>query len=280
MLNRPPKTYQSMTLQYQTGHAAALEDLKQSFDSPAAWWVISKQQVLSRYRRTILGPWWITLQRLFFIAGLSLLFGALLGRDIAEFIPYVAIGFIVFSVLVSSLNTSATLITANISVLKNSAMPVSILNFRFISTTLIQLGHDLVAVVITLLVLHRNWTEAAFLSVLGLALVLINAFAISFWVAPLAARFRDLAPLIQTLSSVFMFITPIFWYPDDLAGSQRNLLTVWNPFAYLLEIVRSPILGDAVSPLSWILAIGFTLMNLAVGFFAFSFSRQRLRYWV
>ena len=280
MLDRPPKTYQSMTLQYQTGHSAALEDLKQSIQSPAAWWVISKQQVLSKYRRTILGPWWITLQRLFFIAGLSLLFGTLLGRDIADFIPYVAIGFIVFSVLVSSLNTSATLITANISVLKNSAMPVSILNFRFISTTLIQLGHDLVAVAITLLVLHRDWSEAALLSVLGLALVLINAFAISFWVAPLAARFRDLAPLIQTLSSVFMFITPIFWYPDDLAASQRNLLTAWNPFAYLLEIVRSPILGDAVSPLSWISAISFTLVNLALGFYAFSFSRQRLRYWV
>ncbi len=280
MLDRPPKTYQSMTLQYQTGHSAALEDLKQSIQSPAAWWVISKQQVLSKYRRTILGPWWITLQRLFFISGLSLLFGTLLGREIADFIPYVAIGFIVFSVLVSSLNTSATLITANISVLKNSAMPVSILNFRFISTTLIQLGHDLVAVAITLLVLHRDWSEAAFSSVLGLALVLINAFAISFWVAPLAARFRDLAPLIQTLSSVFMFITPIFWYPDDLAASQRNLLTAWNPFAYLLEIVRSPILGDAVSPLSWISAISFTLFNLALGFYAFSFSRQRLRYWV
>jgi ABC-type polysaccharide/polyol phosphate export permease len=280
VLDRPPKTYQSMTLQYQTGHSAALEDLKQSIQSPAAWWVISKQQVLSKYRRTILGPWWITLQRLFFISGLSLLFGTLLGREIADFIPYVAIGFIVFSVLVSSLNTSATLITANISVLKNSAMPVSILNFRFISTTLIQLGHDLVAVAITLLVLHRDWSEAAFSSVLGLALVLINAFAISFWVAPLAARFRDLAPLIQTLSSVFMFITPIFWYPDDLAASQRNLLTAWNPFAYLLEIVRSPILGDAVSPLSWISAISFTLFNLALGFYAFSFSRQRLRYWV
>lgn len=280
MLDRPPKMYQSMTLQYQSGHAAALADLRQSIDSPAAWWVISKQQILSKYRRTILGPWWITLQRLFFIAGLSLLFGALMGRDIAEFIPYVATGFIVFSVMVGSLNTSATLITANIAVLKNSAMPISILNFRYMSSTIIQLGHDLVALAVILLLINQNWTSAAFLSVIGLALVLINAFAISFWVAPLAARFRDLAPLIQTLSSVFMFITPIFWYPDDLAASQRNLLTVWNPFAYLLEIVRSPILGDAVSPLSWALAITFTLANVAIGFFAFSYSRQRLRYWV
>jgi ABC-type polysaccharide/polyol phosphate export permease len=280
MEQKPPTTYQSMTLQYQSGHKAAVQDLMQSIHTPAAWWVISKQQVLTKYRRTILGPWWITLQRLFFIAGLSLLFGTLLGRDIATFIPYVATGFIVFGVTVGSLNSSATLITANVAVLKNSAMPISIINFRFLSTTLIQLGHDLVALSVVLLLTHRNWTDAAVLSVFGLAIVLVNAFAISFWVSPLAARFRDLAPLIQTLSSVFMFITPIFWHPDDLGSGGREWLTVWNPFAYLLEIVRSPLLGESVSSLSWILAIGITLLNVALGFYVFSYSRQKLRYWV
>jgi ABC-type polysaccharide/polyol phosphate export permease len=44
--------------------------------------------------------------------------------------------------------------------------------------------------------------------------------------------------------------------------------------------VRSPLLGETVSPLSWILAVGITLLNAAIGFYAFSYSRQKLRYWV
>lgn len=275
-----PVHLQSMTLQYQSGYKSAWEDLKQSYRLKDAWWTISQQHVLSKYRRTFLGPWWITLQRILFIVGLSFLFSSLMKIDITSFIPYVAIGFIVFGTLVSSLNGSVSLVTGNMSVLKNSSMPTSIINFRFFAANIIQLGHDFLALVVILVVLQIKWEDTTLLAIPGIALVLANSFAFSFWISPLAARFRDLGPLISSLSSVLMFITPIFWQVDDLDESVRTLLTFWNPFSYLLEVVRSPILGTGINWVHWSLAIIFTVANLGIGFLAFNYSRHKLRYWV
>jgi hypothetical protein len=55
------------------------------------------QAIRSQYRRTYLGPWWLTVQQIIFVAGLSLLFGTLMGRDLKTFVPYVAVGFIAFN---------------------------------------------------------------------------------------------------------------------------------------------------------------------------------------
>ena len=67
-----------MTQRYRPGFRAALDDLADGLHLWRSWWLLSWQQVRSQYRRTVLGPWWISIQRAIFFAGLSLLFGVLM----------------------------------------------------------------------------------------------------------------------------------------------------------------------------------------------------------
>ena len=66
---------------------------------------------------------------------------------------------------------------------------------------------------------------------------------------------------------------------DSLRGRERAALLVWNPFWYLMDSVRAPLLG---SPARTVLtgAVVITLVNVLVGAGVFAWSRSRLPYWV
>ena len=71
-----------------------LADLRAGLKQWPIWWTLPVERVKANYRRTYLGMLWMTLTTVVFVAGLSLLFGVLMGQDLKTFIPYVAIGFI------------------------------------------------------------------------------------------------------------------------------------------------------------------------------------------
>ena len=91
-----------MELQYRAGLRPALSDLRAGYRNRAAWWLISRHQVQTKYRRTILGSWWITIQRLVFVAGLTYIFGSLMGKELDEFVTHVATGFIIFGTITAN----------------------------------------------------------------------------------------------------------------------------------------------------------------------------------
>ena len=97
-----------------------------SGDGPV-WWGLTWQAIKSQYRRTYLGPWWITVQQVIFVAGLSLLFGFLLKQDLKTFVPYVTIGFIAFTWMTGMIPGGATSITNNGAAIKTAPGPLSII---------------------------------------------------------------------------------------------------------------------------------------------------------
>ena len=91
--------------------------------------------------------------------------------------------------------------------------------------------------------------------VLGLGLLVVNAFWIGYFLSILCARFRDVPQIVSSIMQVVFFITPVIYLPEQLAHRSVSFLK-WNPFANLLEVVRDPILGTV--PSQW------AIMNCAL----------------
>ncbi|MEZ5117538.1 MAG: ABC transporter permease [Candidatus Nanopelagicales bacterium] len=269
-----------VVLRYQGGLRAAWQDLTEGARQWPLWWLLALQQVKSQYRRTVLGPWWMTIQMAAFVAALSLLFGALMGRDMQTFVPYVAVGYVFFSFLSGTFISGSTAFTANAGTIKGSPAPLSTFVYRGVAVNLIQLAHDFVVVVIILIVFRVTPTWELVLFPLGLLFVVVNAVAFGLWLGPLTARYRDVGQVVQALVRILFFLTPIFWNPSDLSSQQRALLAAWNPFAYLLAIVRSPLLGMPVEMLVVLGTLVVTVLNVVGGFFGFAASRRSVPYWV
>ena len=73
-------------------------------------------------------------------------------------------------------------------------------------------------------------------------------------------------------------MTPVIWIPEQLQFGQ--LLLALNPISYLLVLVRDPILGRAVAPATWAVAVALTATSLAAAALIYARYRNRIAYWV
>src|SRR3954463_1752883 len=85
----------------------AIADLVSGFEQRELWITLGWHDIRQRYRRSFVGPFWLTLSMGLMIAGLAYLYAGLMNQNLERYLPYVATGMIVFS-LISSLATEGS----------------------------------------------------------------------------------------------------------------------------------------------------------------------------
>lgn len=258
---------------------AAAGDVAEGFRRHRAWRYLAAEHVKNSYRRTAIGPWWLTTQSALYVLGLAFVFGQLLNAPLKSFLPYVAVGFLSFTLLSGLTRSGATVFTSHSAIIKSTRQPLSSLVLRMVTIELIQFGHNIVIVLFFFAFGLIPVTPWIALAPVALLVILVNGLAAALWLGPTVARFRDIGPLVDSLLQVIVFFTPIFYKASDLHGAQAGLIG-WNPFTYLIDFFRTPVLGTQPS-LTTIVGTGaFTLVNLMLGIAVFSHVRSRLPYWV
>jgi lipopolysaccharide transport system permease protein len=244
------------------------------------WWLLALRHTASQYRRTYLGPWWMSMQTFIFILGLWLLFGILLHQPMREFLPYVAIGLVVFQFLSTSLIQGTYCYVHDSSVVQTAPVPLSSIPLKMAATRAIEFGHDLVVIAVLIVVLAVPLGWSMLLLPFAIAGMVLNGVAFGLWLGPLNARYRDIGPIVESFVRILFFFTPIFWVPADLGDDQRLILTAWNPFAYWVESVRECFIPTDRFWLVAGISLALTVVNCIIGVFIFSRMRPRIAYYV
>jgi ABC-type polysaccharide/polyol phosphate export permease len=84
---------------------------------------------------------------------------------------------------------------------------------------------------------------------------------------------------VITALQISMLITPLFWPPESLSGSDRAIFVDINPIYHLLEVVRAPLLGNVPSQTSYLAVVLMATVGWLVTYFAFERFRSRITYW-
>jgi lipopolysaccharide transport system permease protein len=259
-------------------HAAGA-DVAEGFARHRAWRYLAAEHVKNSYRRTVLGPWWLTAQTAVYVVGLGFVFSKINGQPIKTFLPYVAVGFLSFALLSGLTRACANVFVGQASVIKSTRQPLTSLVLRAVAIEAIQFGHN-VLIVLTFFALRlidvSPWLGLAPVAVL---LMLLNGLALGLWLGPVVARFRDVSPAVDSVLQVIVFFTPIFYSTSIFKGSER-LIVAWNPYTYFVDLFRQCVLGHGPTLLTVVGAAAFTLVNLLVAVVVFSRTRSRLPYWV
>jgi len=126
---------------------------------------------------------------------------------------------------------------ANGPIIQQLQAPLSIYIYQTIWRHLIILAHNLLIYVVIAL-LYGIWPSWQTLHVVpGIILVGVNGVSIGMLLGTLCARFRDIPPIVQTITQMMFLLTPILWRPNQIPG--RELFYLLNPFYYLVEIIRA-----------------------------------------
>ena len=256
----------------------ALHDIRAGWDRRELWMTLGLQDVRQRYRRSKLGPFWITLSMAIMVLALGLLYGQIFGQDLHDYLPFLAAGFVIWGMIASLVNDGCQSFILAEGMIRQLNAPLSIYAYRGLWSTLIAFAHNIwVFLGVALwfgveLDWNLLWVPVALL------MLLLNGLWIALFLGLLSARFRDVPLIVGSVVQVLFFITPVIWKPEMLPG--RALWLDLNPFYHLVEIMRAPLLGQAPALANWLPVIAITIVGWAVALFFYSAYRWRVAYWV
>jgi len=104
------------------------------------------------------------------------------------------------------------------------------------------------------------------------------------WIAVLAGivatRFRDIPPIIASLTQLLFFMTPIVWSYERLKSNPLAAYVELNPVMHFVEIVRQPLLGQPIVWRHWAVVGAITVVGCGVALLCLRNYRSRVAYWV
>jgi ABC-type polysaccharide/polyol phosphate export permease len=253
----------------------ALRDLRHSGERIGLAWSLAWHDVVSRYRGSILGPFWITLSMGMMVMGIGLLYARLFNQPLPDFIPFVALGIVGFGLISGMITEGCQTFVSAAGMLSQTNLPMFTFVWRTVLRNLIFLAHHLI-IVVAVLIWFGDWRYAnAPQALAGLLLLVVNASWASMLLGIASARFRDVPQIVLSVVQIAMLLTPVFWLPGQRFAEGHPVLA-FNPFYHLLQAVRAPLLGDPVSPQTYAVLVVMAVAGWAATFSIFAVTRRRI----
>jgi ABC-2 type transport system permease protein/lipopolysaccharide transport system permease protein len=256
----------------------AVSDITDGLKLAPLWTSLGWDQTLARFRRTVLGPFWLTANLLAISFSRSVVFGGLMGTDYRATFALVVSGVLSWSLIGGPLGESAGLFMSSAGTMMSQKLPLSFYVFLMMYRTCINFVAQLLALWVVLLVL-RLGAPPSWQILFGLPITVCTITMMGLVVAFPSARFRDLGQLVGSIVQLLFFITPVIWAPINMTHRQR-IMAQYNPFAHLLAIVREPLLGHAPSMNDWTWAISTLIISTVAAIAVLSLYRKRVIFWL
>ncbi|AHF05165.1 sugar ABC transporter permease [Marichromatium purpuratum 984] len=256
----------------------ALADARDGWKHYELWGTLGLHDVRQRYRRSKLGPFWITISMGIMVLALGLLYGQIFGQDLHDYLPFLAAGFVIWGLISAIILDGSEAFIAAEGMIKQLNAPLSIYVYRKLWSALIAFAHNIWVFVGVALWFGVSWDWSLLWVFPALALLLLNGLWIGLFFGLLSARFRDVPLIIASMVQVLFFITPVIWKPEMLPG--RALLLHLNPFYHLVEVIRAPLLGQPPALTNWLAVLLLAAVGWAVALLFYSAYRWRIAYWV
>jgi lipopolysaccharide transport system permease protein len=262
----------------QQRRARAVADLIEGIARWRLWFRLGWNDIAQRYRRSVLGPFWLTASMAIMVATLGVVYAELFNQPMEQFLPFFCVGLLVWNLIASYLIEGGSLFTGSESYIKQIRLPFSLYVYRASWAKLIIFFHNFV-IYIGVLIFFRIWPGmVSLLAIPGLVLVVLNGTIANLTIGIVSARFRDIPQVINSVVQILLFLTPIFWMPSSLKG--HAYITDFNPFYHLVEVVRAPLLGSAPTSANYLAVLLLTLFNVAIAGLFFTRFRSRIAYWI
>jgi ABC-type polysaccharide/polyol phosphate export permease len=257
----------------------ALDDIRQGITRSDLWLLLGWQDIRQKFRRSLLGPFWLTISTAIMLVALGFVYSALFKMDLNQYFPFLAAGIVAWSLISGLVIEGCYTFIGSEPMIKQIRLPFTVHACRVVWRNLLVFFHNIVIVVVVVLIFTSWPSFVSLLSLLaGLVLVALNGVWVALLIGLLCTRFRDAPPMIASLVQLVFFVTPILWHPSLLAGRQRVIN--FNPFHHFIELLRAPMLDTIPSAITWLAVIGILIGGWLVTFLVFLRFRRRIAYWI
>jgi lipopolysaccharide transport system permease protein len=243
------------------------------------WYTLGTSEVRQRYRRSFFGPFWVSMSMAVQAGVMGFVLAFLFKIEVSRFLPFLCISLVTWTFFMTSIIEGANCFIANSGVILQVKRPLWTYLMLTLWRNAIIYAHTIVVFVIAAAAFGIYPTRHYLLIPLGLVLLVVNVAWMALAAALISARFRDVPILIQNLFSVLVWLTPVFYQPDQL-GPQARLITDLNPLTYVIEVARAPFLNQALPAFVWCAAALLACIGWLLTFLLFARTRARVPFWL
>lgn len=259
----------------------ARNDIMQALKDWRIWLMLAYQDIKLRYRRSILGPFWITLSMAITVYSMGYLYGHLFHIELEQYYPFLVAGMLSWSLISTVILDMIDGLINSESLIKQIKLPYTLYIHRIAARNILIFFHNML-VIIPVLALFHHYAKVNVYSLLlipSLFVIYFNSITYGVVLGMIGARYRDVSQIVKSLVQVIFFVTPVMWAPGVL-GRHTAYFVDLNPFYAYIEIIRQPLLGHLPTPTNCLVVLAVTLLGLLFSFSMLKKYRARIVYWL
>lgn len=213
--------------------------MMQNYDLPGLLGCLLAKELKAKYKNTLIGYAWSVLMPLFQSLIFFIVFSLFLRFAIKDYFLFLLIGCVVWQFFSNALTQGANSLIANANLIRKTCVPRWIFPVASVGAEGVHLLLSLPVLALLMCCCGRSphWSAcwllpagAFSLGAMGTGMALITA--------SLNARFRDLERILQLVTQVWFYATPIFYSMEQIPEQHRWLLKL-NPVYYPVMLFRS-----------------------------------------
>ena len=242
---------------------------------------LTRREVIGRYNGSVLGIAWSFFNPLLMLAVYTFVFSEVLkvqwspgsGETKTDFAIILFSGLIVYGLFAECVNRAPTLVLSNPNYVKKVVFPLEILPWVAFGSAMFHALVSLLALLLVELVFRHSvpWTAVLF-PILVVPLVLFT-MGFAWMLASLGVYLRDVGQAIGIITTILMFLSPIFYPLKSLPAKYQSLLLL-NPLTYVIESARGLLIFGTVPDWGhWAILLAVSMLVAWAGFAWFQKTR-------
>lgn len=232
---------------------------------------LTKRDLKSRYKGSVLGFFWMFLNPLLQLCVYTIVFSTIMRMGIEKFYLFMFVALVPWLFFSSCLSAGPSVIFSQQDMVKKIYFPREVLPISF---TLSQFVNMLLSFIVIFVVVFFSGVQINPVALLYLPLIMLIEFVlglgVTYLVSALSVYFRDLQYIMGIISMAWMYLTPVL-YPVDMVPEQFVDLFYLNPMTSITIAYRDILYYGRTPEMSTLLnAVVMGIMVLIIGQITFS----------
>lgn len=258
--------------------ARAIDELQQVFHFRYLVLQLLRRDILTRYKRSVLGIAWTMLNPLGMMIVLTMAFSTIFGQQ-NNYPAYVLSGLLAWNFFGQTTNAAMVNLLWGGGLLHRVFIPRTSFALAAIGTGIVNIFLSMVPMILVMIFtgMPLYWT---FLF-LPVPILILTCFALGWglFLSALAVYFPDVVEMYQIVLVAWLYLTPVMYPESILPAGTRWLIQTLNPMYSMLHLFRVPIIEGRIPTLSELLpSAGIALLFLVCGWWIFTKNSDALSY--
>jgi len=259
--------------------ATALEELQEIIRYRNLVIQFVRRDILTRYKRSVLGIAWTMLTPLGTMLVLTLVFSKAFGITEKGYAAYVLSGLMAWTFFAQTSYAATVNLVWGGSLLNRIYVPRTVFAISAVGTGLVNLTLSLIPLVIV--VFFTGLPITLYMLFLPVPMLFLAMFSlgIGLILSATAIYFADVTEMYQVILTAWLYLSPIIWVESFLPDGYMPIIVRLNPMYHLINLFRAPIYLNQLPSLNEIVISGsISAITLLVGWLFFSSRADEFAY--